>query len=60
MSHEAVVHVDVNFPVHCHVPIPAVPVGEVVEGKDNRAIGGVFKRYNARRDMFVLHSVKDI
>lgn len=60
MAEEVVVHVDEGFAVDGDEGTDGRAVGEVVEGEDDGAVGGVFKGDYAEGCLFVLDFVEDI
>lgn len=60
MAEEVVMHVDESFAVDGDERVGGRTVGEVVEGEDDGAVGGVFKGDYAEGCLFVLDFVKDV
>ena len=60
MSHETVVHINVDLTIDGDVRIPVGSVSEVIESEDYRSIGRVLKGNHARCHMAVLNLVEYI
>lgn len=60
VSHQAVVDVDEDFAVHRDVFVPAIAVGQVIQGEDDGAVCRVLNGDHTGLDLSELDLVKDV